>query len=295
MNELVQMIPIDRIRIANPRYRDRAKFQAVIDSIKALGVKKPIQVTARNGNDGEGKGYDLVCGQGRIEACRTLGYTEVPAIIVEITKEDRMLRSLVENLARRFPNTEDLINEISRLKEGGNSTAEIGKKLGFCETFVGGLWTLKTNGEENLLSAAMRGKIPIGVAIDIAKTNSIEEQRELLKAYEGNQLNQASIRIVRRLLDHRRVVGKALRGRDRGQRPKTSAESMVNAYKRETQRQKMIVKKARVFDAKLRLLIEAFSQLMANENFLNLLRAEGLANMPTFLAEKVRTAARREG
>ena len=44
----------------------------------------------------------VICGQGRIEACRILGFTEIPAIIVDISKEDRMLRSLVENMARRY-------------------------------------------------------------------------------------------------------------------------------------------------------------------------------------------------
>ena len=30
-----------------------------------------------------------------------LGYKEIPAMVVEISKEERLLRSLVENMARR--------------------------------------------------------------------------------------------------------------------------------------------------------------------------------------------------
>lgn len=283
MKDPVQLIPIERIRILNPRHRDRAKFQAIVESINALGVKKPIQINARADEDGA---YDLICGQGRIEACRILGFTEIPAIIVSVSKEDRLLRSLVENLARRFPDTSDLINEIERLKNVGYSNVQIGKKLDICDSHIGELITLKQNGEENLLNAAIRGKIPVGVAVDIAKTKSVEDQRELLKAYQAKKLNQASIRIVRRLLDHRRFIGKAVRGKS-ASKQKTSADSMVSAYKREAQRQKMIVRKARVCDAKLTLLTQAFTKLMADENFLNLLRAEGLSTMPQFLSDKI--------
>ena len=53
---------------------------------------------------------------------------------------------------------------------------------------------LKKAGEERLLDAALSGRIPLGVAMDIAKADSVETQRELLKAYENKQLNQVSIR-----------------------------------------------------------------------------------------------------
>ena len=47
MNDEVQMIPIDRIRILNPRHRDRKRFELIVQSIKSLGLKKPIQVSLR--------------------------------------------------------------------------------------------------------------------------------------------------------------------------------------------------------------------------------------------------------
>src|SRR2546425_5647729 len=115
MNDEVQMIPIERIRILNPRQRDRKKFEVIVQSIRNLGLKKPIQVSLRSESEAEGPGYDLICGQGRIEAFIALGHKEIPAIVVEITKEDRLLRSLVENIARRYPAPMDLIREIERL------------------------------------------------------------------------------------------------------------------------------------------------------------------------------------
>ena len=87
--------------------------------------------------------------------------------------------------------------------------------------------------------------------MDIAKADSPELQRELLKAYESKQLNQCSIRTVKRLIDQRRFVGKE-RDKDKGKKKtRTSAESLINAYKRESQRQRLLVKKARLCEGRL--------------------------------------------
>jgi ParB family chromosome partitioning protein len=292
MNDPVRMIPIDRIRILNPRHRDKMKFQPIVESIKNLGQKKPIQVRPRPAREGDELTYDLVCGQGRIEACRASGFTEIAAMIVDIPKEECLLRSLIENMARRSPDTRDLIVEIERLKVVGYSNTEIGKKLDLHHTTIGALLHLKTEGEKGLLDAALRGKIPVSAALEISKAKNVEAQRELLKAYESKQLPYTALRTVRRLIEQRRFIGKEVRGERNSARVRTSAESLVNAYRRESQRQKVIIKKARICDEKLRLLVQAFSQLMTNENFVNLLRAEGLANMPQFLSEKINGAVK---
>lgn len=288
MNEEIIMIPIDRIRILNPRHRDPKKFELIVQSIKNLGLKKPIQVSPRSAQEGEESGYDLVCGQGRIEAFTALGFKEIPAIVVEVSKEERLLRSLVENMARRFPAPLALMHEIERLKAQGYNNTEIARKLDMHDAVVGGYLALQKAGEERLLDAAVCGAIPLGVAMEIAKADTPELQRELLKAYEAKQLNGVSIRAVKRLIDQRRFIGKhrELNARART-KSRTSAEGLINAYKRESQRQKLMVKKAKLCDAKLVFVTTAFSKLLADENFLTLLRAESFADLPTYLGEKL--------
>jgi ParB family transcriptional regulator, chromosome partitioning protein len=287
LKDEVRMIPIDRIRILNPRHRDKTKFEQIVQSIKNLGLKKPIQVSLRSAQEGEEPGYDLVCGQGRIEAFIALGYKEIPAIVVDVSKEERLLRSLVENMARCFPATLALMKEIERLKEQGYSNVEIGKKLDIPDSTVGGYIALRKAGEERLLEAAVSGRIPLGVAMDIAKADTAELQRELLKAYESKQLNQFSIRAVKRLIEKRRFNGKRRDTHPQQRNNQTSAESLVSAYRRESQRQKALVKKARVCEAKLVFIVQAFNKLLADDNFVTLLRAESLANMPTYLHDKL--------
>jgi ParB family chromosome partitioning protein len=281
------MIPIERIRVLNPRPRDKKKFEQIVQSIKNLGLKKPIQVSLRSAEEGTEPGYDLVCGQGRMEAFLALGHKEIPAIVVEVSREERLLRSLVENMARRLPSRLALMNEIERLKAEGYNNVEIGKKLDIADGTVGGYIALKKAGEERLLDAAINGKIPLGVAMDIAKANSPELQRELLKGFESKELNQFAIRTVKRLIDQRRFVGK---GRDTDadkKKSRTNADSLINAFKRESQKQRLMVKKARLCDAKLVITVTALGKLLGDENFFNLLRAESLADIPQYLQDKL--------
>ena len=288
MNDEIKMIPIDQIRILNPRQRDRKKFEPIVESIKNLGLKKPIQVSRRSPVENGDPGYDLVCGQGRVEAFIVLGYKEIPAIVVDATPEERLLRSLVENIARRHPSPMELMREIERLKEGGYSIAEVAAKLDISENTVKELTALKRDGEQRLLEAVVNGAVPLWVAVDIAKADTPETQRELLKAYEEKKLNHVSIRVVKRLIDQRRFLGKQRNPSDRNpQKSWNTSERLVKTFKRESQRRKVFIRKAKICEEKLAFVVTAFNKLLADEYFLTLLRAESLATMPQYLWAKL--------
>ena len=123
----VKMIPIDQINVLNPRSRGRAKFQQIVRNIEHLGLKKPICVALHPGQNGT-PSYDLVCGQGRIEALQALGATEIPALVIEATKEEVLLMSLTENLARRSHTSVELVKRIVDLRDRHYSFAQIASK-----------------------------------------------------------------------------------------------------------------------------------------------------------------------
>ena len=56
----VEMVPVGRINVINPRVRNKKIFREIIANIGELGLKKPITVTRRPSPDGPR--YDLVCG-----------------------------------------------------------------------------------------------------------------------------------------------------------------------------------------------------------------------------------------
>ena len=135
----IERIPIAQINIANPRSRSRGRWQMLVANIREVGLKKPVTVVRRNEPTLDGKQYDLVCGQGRIEAFTALGETEIPAIITEATREDQFLMSLIENIARRPPSNRDIIREVRSLRERGYNVADIAKKLGKERMYVTGI------------------------------------------------------------------------------------------------------------------------------------------------------------
>jgi len=236
-------------------------------------------VSLRSSPEGHEPGYDLVAGQGRIEAFKVLGFQEIPAIVVAVPKEERLVMSLVENMARRFSSPMDLITELQRLQTAGYSYQQIAEKLDFDRCYINSVFTLIRCGEERLLHAVMTDQVPITLAIEIAKTDSAEMQRNLLEAYESGQLKKYSLRTLRTIIERRRSLGKK---RQRGQypRPTVTADGMVNSYRREIQRQNAFVRKARRAEATLVFIVSAVRKLLEDENFVNLLKAEGLATLP---------------
>src|SRR5258707_8890944 len=167
---MVEMIPVHQINVLNPRSRNKTIFQSIVSNISNIGLKKPITV-ARRVDSGDGKLYDLVCGQGRLEAYIALGQTDIPAIVKEASKEECFLMSLVENVARRQQRPLELLREISSLKSRGYSTTEIAQKLDVHKTYVAGIAHLLKHGEERLLNAVDKGRVPLSVAMQIANAD----------------------------------------------------------------------------------------------------------------------------
>ena len=58
----------------------------------------------------------------------------------ELSKEELLICSLVENLADAIRKPMDLIREIERLKALGNTSSEIGQKLDVSDNLVRGYW-----------------------------------------------------------------------------------------------------------------------------------------------------------
>jgi ParB family transcriptional regulator, chromosome partitioning protein len=176
MNDDIHDIPIDQIVVLNPRSRNKRAFMTIVANIEHLGLKRPITVTP----SADGK-YDLVCGQGRLEAYQALGATTIPAIMVSATREDRYLMSLVENIARRRHTATELLKEITTLSGRGYSAEQISKKLDLDRPYVQSIMHLLAHGEERLIEAVDRRILPLSVAVEISTANDHEVQNALLR------------------------------------------------------------------------------------------------------------------
>jgi ParB family chromosome partitioning protein len=64
----------------------------------------------------------------------------------------------------------------------------------------------------------------------------------------------------------------------------------VSAYRQEADRQKFLVKKARLTENRLVFVVSALKKLFQDENFLTLLRAEELETLPEYLAQRIQVS-----
>lgn len=288
----VRWIPIRAIRVVNPRTREQSRFGEIVDSVARLGLKKPITVTPADPENGEER-FNLVCGQGRLEACRSLGAEEIPALITNCGQTEALLASLVENIARRRVRPLEQIRLIQWMQAQGYDSTAIAEITGLTPEYARHVLAMLQKGEERLLEGVLRGEIPISLAIRIADIPDAEMQKVLIDAHAKKELNAKSFEAFKRILDYRKNFGRtsASRGVGRPDNPDVShlrptADNLIAAYKRETQRLRLVVKKARHCEARLLSLAAAFKVLLADEHFTTLLRAEQMETMPRFLAER---------
>jgi ParB family chromosome partitioning protein len=286
-NMTVEIIAVDQISVANPRIRNHKTFRQIVDSISKVGLKKPITVTQHNSPDGD-KAFQLVCGQGRLEAYISLGELKIPAFVIDATEEDSLIMSLVENLARRQHRPLELLHDIGELGKRGYSDREIAKKTGLSYKYVHSIRRLIEEGEERLLTAVETGQIPVNVAIDIAEADENGAQEALAQAYQEGLLRGKKLLVAKRLIEQRQRRGKSVHRRgSEPPRSRLSSEALVRTYEKEADRQRLMIKKAEVTQHRLLFVVEAMRQLLGDENFVTLLRAEGLSMMPRPLADLV--------
>ncbi|EEF16104.1 hypothetical protein AM202_0058 [Actinobacillus minor 202] len=284
-NETIQVIPINRIRIINPRTRNQKIFADLVENIAKIGLKRPITVTP---SDDIGF-YDLLCGQGRLEACQMLGEEFIPCRVIQANSEESYLISLVENIARRRHSNIELLSGIKLLDERGYKPADISRKIGFSQSYINGILHLLNAGEERLINAVEKGIIPLSIAISISRSDDKDVQKQLAELYDDGTLKNSDIQKIRNIMHRRNLNGKkansALSNNTRSQiyNPKT----VLHIYKEETQRQQMMIKQADYDEKQLFIILSCLNKLFADKYFQLVLRSENLDDMPKDLSERM--------
>lgn len=284
MTGKVQNIEISKIYILNPRERNKQIAGEIKKNIEDVGLKRPITIT-RKAAPIDGYEYDLVCGQGRLEAYIANNQTSIPAVIIDANEEDALIMSLVENIARKNYQPFELFKSVKRLYDEGYSAADIATKIGLAREYMYQIIKLLEHGEERLLNAVEMNKIPLNVAIQIIETPESEVQNVLQDAYEQNLIKGNKIPQIQKLLEIRKRDGKYMRVQ---RAPKKLSPADLNKiYEQEIERKRLLIRKAEKVENALIILTEGFKRLFKNENFNNLLKAENLDQVPQFILEKV--------
>ncbi|MGI0523994.1 plasmid partitioning protein RepB C-terminal domain-containing protein [Rhizobium giardinii] len=284
----VEMIPINRITVVNPRIRNKKHFKEIIANIGQIGLKRPITVTRRM--EAGGPFYDLVCGQGRLEAFKALGQQEVPALVVNANKEDCLVASLVENCARRQHRAVDLLQDIGAMNERGHSLPEIARMTGLSAEYVYAVVRLIEKGEERLLRAVDSGQIPFSVALEIAEAEDHDIQAALQSAYEKKLLRGKKLMIAKRIVEMRRRRGRTLKYGTTKSKPRPiSSEALLKAFQDDVDRKRILIRRAETAKARLTFITEAVRKFLGDAQFTGILGEEGLASLPEALAARLQS------
>ena len=284
-NRKIDMISVHDVHVPNPRVRNKKQYRDIAENVVQVGLKRPITVT-HSKTSGCGKTYDLVCGQGRLEIFMACGQKEIPAMVIDASEEEVMVMSLVENMARRQHNPMDLMKGIELLRNKGYSITEISKKTGLAWPYTRDITNLIEKGEERLISAVEAGVIPISLAALISDSPG-EEQNALQEAYENKSLRGKRLLLAKKLIEERNARGKSMRkgGRTRKKMNVASADDVIAAYQQNVNKKRVLVRKSEMVNNNLLFIAEALKRMYEDDNFKNLLKAEGLTSFPKGLSE----------
>lgn len=154
-------IPISQIR--TNKYQPRKDFKQdklndLINSIKEKGVVQP--VLARKVQDG----YELIAGERRLRAAKSLGLEKIPAILKNVADVDMLEISLIENIQRQELNPIEEAVAYQRLVTEFNFTQEaVAKVLGKERSTVANILRL-LNLPKKIQDLITRGDITAGHA-----------------------------------------------------------------------------------------------------------------------------------
>jgi ParB family chromosome partitioning protein len=142
--EQVALIPVDSITISEENVRKTVRDESVrelAESIRSEGLLQPVVVTPTE------NGYELIIGQRRFLAVKSLGWDSVPAVILPRREaRERLLASLTENVQREDLPPSERARAVVRLVEHYGSYEEVARRLGYSEgtirrwTALHGLW-----------------------------------------------------------------------------------------------------------------------------------------------------------
>ncbi len=126
--EFIDYINVDKIKPNKYQPRggfDKQKLDELAASIKEKGVVQPILVRP------SGEAYELIAGERRLKAVRTLGFNQIPAVIKDVDDISAIELSLIENIQREELNPLDEARAYQKLIDEFNYTQEvIGQAVG---------------------------------------------------------------------------------------------------------------------------------------------------------------------
>ena len=132
---------------------DREKLDELAQSIKENGVIQPIIV-----RQSPVIGYEILAGERRYRASLLAGLRSIPAVVKQLSDQEMMVQSIIENLQRENLNPIEEARAYESLVEKGFTHAEIADKMGKSRPYISNSIRLLSL-PEPILSEVENGKL----------------------------------------------------------------------------------------------------------------------------------------
>ena len=175
------------------------ELNALAESIRLHGVLQPLLVTPLGGEE-----YELIAGERRLQAARLAGLTTVPAIVRQVSEQQRLELALIENLQRADLNPLEAAEGYRQLAEDfGLSHESIAGRVGKSRAAVTNTLRLLKLAPATR-QALMEGLITEGHARALLMLPSAQAQSAALQTLLTKNLSvRETEELVRRLSGHR--------------------------------------------------------------------------------------------
>ena len=192
------MCPVGEI--APNRYQPRTEFNAdelerLQDSISQQGVLQPLLVRHMDG------AYELIAGERRLRAARAAQLSHVPVVVKDLTDEQVLEVSIIENIQRANLNVLEEAEAYFRLMdEFGYTQEKVAQKIGKNRSTIANLLRLRGL-PEKIKKSLLDEQISMGHARALLGAVSVEKQLALFDQVVGQKL---SVRKTEQLVNQSR-------------------------------------------------------------------------------------------
>ena len=238
---LVRLIQIEKID-PNPRQArcELGNIQELMDSIKNKGVLEPILIRPR------GARYEIIAGERRYVAVKNIGLNEIASIIMDVTDNEAMEISLIENLQRKDLDIFEEADGLKALIEIYNySHADISEKIGKARSTITEIINVSRI-PASLRSVCRSNGIDKNrsLLIEISKMKTEDEMKALVESIKERGLKREDTRDLTKLFKDKEA-GKAARPKHYifNYRPKDDRSFSVKIeFKKESVNRQEIIK-----------------------------------------------------
>lgn len=199
-NYHVFQIPVHLIK-PNPsqprKVFDEAMLGELAESIKQYGIMQPISIRKIMTNY-----YEIVAGERRLRAVKSLGLETIPAIIVNVTEKDSAILALVENLQRENLNyMEEAKGYQHLIHDFELKQQELAKQLGKGQSTIANKLRLLQLSDE-VQDLLLEGSLSERHARALLKLPSNEQQLMVVKKMIDENMNVSlSEKLIHKILN----------------------------------------------------------------------------------------------